>query len=114
MAAVMYAPGFPSAVLPTDLNKIVKSQGLLHDSVQNALLGAVVGGNLNISFARLAITGGNNESFAGKVTVETVTNTRATTATDLANLKLELRQPRPTLAFPKDLSGNGGPAYTRT
>lgn len=87
-----------------------------HDAVAIAAIGAAAGETATATRTRIKASGGNNDIPHARATLETYTViNRATTATDVANLKAEVtKRPLGTLAFPRDLSGNGGPAFTRT
>lgn len=80
----------------------------------DTLLGAAVGGAASKTHTRVeAVTPTSGPSGGGLRTVETVTDiSRNSTAADLAMLKEMTVNVKTRPSYPKDLSGNGGPAFT--
>lgn len=80
----------------------------------DTLLGAAVGGAASKTHTRVAAETPNfGVSGGGARTIETVTDiSRNSTAADLAMLKEMTVNVKTRPSYPKDLSGNGGPAFT--
>lgn len=108
MVAVTQSPLF-SNDFPLDTGPLTNR--FVHDEIANETIGAAAGATAASTNARIA-AGTDRER--GIRTIETVTNiNRATTAADITALKGDVVRARPSLAFPRDLSGNGGAAFTR-
>lgn len=88
----------------------------VREALANVTVGANAGATATANRTQIKGTGGNNDLTSGKVVLEVAADiNRATTATDVANLKAQLsRQNVSSFGFVRDLSGNGGPAYTRS
>lgn len=111
-----YAPGFDG----TNTNVLPKNtQPLTNRSVKNALVGTTVGA------AAGAATSASKAQVKGRTSQEADTfNTKAvetatlinrnSTAADVTEMKRVMTKKKPSFAFPRDLSGNGGPAFTRS
>lgn len=128
MVATNFAPAFDTgggmSVLPT-YNRIPMQQryrqyanefGLDETTaLLNVLIGAVAGTTATKSRARVKGTGAITDiGQSGKIGIETFTPiNRASTAADVTALKALFAGVRraPTV-YAKDLSGNGGPAFT--
>lgn len=86
------------------------------EAVADVLVGAVAGTTATKNRTRVAHSTNAQAKDGGRIPTEVnaIIN-RATTAADTANLKRTLGRPnRASFAFARDLSGNGGPAYTRS
>jgi len=109
-----YAPGFEGG---TDRNVLPKNTTPLTGRlVRNGLVGTVTGAApgvaTNVVKSRRKHPTNVNEEI-GAVESETLIN-RASTAGDVTALKSKFTKKKPAFAFPRDLSGNGGPAFTRS
>ncbi len=80
----------------------------------DTLIGAAAGGTALATHKRIAAPVDSGVgAFAGLRTIETITDiNRATTAADITALKEMVFNVRTRPSYVKDLSGNGGPAYT--
>jgi hypothetical protein len=87
-----------------------------HDAVANAIVGAAPGAAVNVVNNRLVHRTNDQADVFGSRSVETVTElNRNTTSQDATNIKSEVViQNSGGLVFARDLSGNGGPAFTRS
>lgn len=105
-----YAPLFsPTNVLPKNTTPL--TDRLTTNELIDETVGAAAGATATVTRARVPANAGGN---SGKVTAETQTLIdRATTAADITAIENKFRKKKPSFAFPRDLSGNGGPAFTR-
>lgn len=111
-----FAPGFDDNVNRSVLPK--NTQPLTSRRVTNALVGTTVGaaagGATSASKGRVKHPAGN-ANFESKVPIETDTEiNRASTAGDVTTMKTKFTRKKASFAIPRDLSGNGGPAFTRS
>jgi hypothetical protein len=111
-----FAPGFDGAnanVLPKN------TQPLTNRLVKNGLvattIGAAAGTSTVVSKSRVKhTTAAEPDKFnANKVEAESLIN-RNSAAADVTEMKKQFTKKKPSFAFARDLSGNGGPAFTRT
>lgn len=89
-----------------------RSQWRAVSELFDTLIGAASGGTASISHAQIAAPGVSKQE-GGARAIETISDiNRATTAADITFLKemVFAVKSKPT-PYPKDLSGNGGPAY---
>lgn len=88
----------------------------VHSAMADAVVGAAAGAAVSVDRARVKHSDNATARDGGKVVIETISEiNRNSTAQDLTNFEAELK-PRNAGSFtmPRDLSGNGGSAYTRT
>jgi microcystin-dependent protein len=106
-----FAPLFEGATLPKNTTPL--TERLVTNELINDTVGAAAGANTaTVNKARVPHT---TDTFNGKKTAETVVAiNRVTTAADVAALKTKLTRKKPSFGYVRDLSGNGGPAFTRT
>lgn len=109
-----FAPGFEGG---TDHNVLPKNtQPLTNYLVRNGLvsttIGAAAGVATSVAKSRRKWTPTVNEEI-GAVESESLIN-RNSAAADVTALKSKFTKKKPSFAFARDLSGNGGPAFTRT
>lgn len=111
-----FSPLFNDATYGIPLNTTGPFRGKVNEAIADVTVGAAAGATATVNQARIKGSNAQLDTNAGKVTLETFnTINRATTATDVANLKKQLSRPNSaSLTFPRDLSGNGGPAFTRS
>jgi hypothetical protein len=118
-----FAPAFDGA--NSNLLPLNTTAPFLRPNVRNAVVESVVGATAGgaMSVNRTQIKGGTAslDTNAGKVVLEVASDlNRNSTAQDVANVKAEAkeflnaRKNLANFAMPRDLSGNGGPAFTRT
>lgn len=118
-----FAPGFDGA--NGNLLPLNTTSPFLRMNVRNAVIDSVVGAAAGgaILVNRSQVKGGTTslDNNAGRVQIETAVDlNRVSTAQDVANVKAQAKefdQARKNIAsfaMPRDLSGNGGPAFTRT
>lgn len=112
-----FAPGFDDSVNKSVLPK--NTQPLTNRLVNNALVGTTVGavaGTATVA-SKTKVKGRTStaaDTFnAGAVESESLIN-RNSTAGDVTALKSKFTKKKPSFAMPRDLSGNGGPAFTRS
>jgi hypothetical protein len=108
------APGFEGGTEKGILPK--NTTPLTNRLVRNGLVGTVTGAAPGVATSvvksrRKHPTNVNEE--IGAVESETLIN-RNSAANDVTALKSKFTKKKPSFAFPKDLSGNGGPAFTRS
>lgn len=112
-----FAPGFDDnsnrSVLPKN------TSGLINKSVRNALngttIGAAAGTVTTVNKTQVKGRTSQNADTFGTTAVENFQPiNRASTAADVTEMKRVLTKKKPSFAMPRDLSGNGGPAFTRT
>lgn len=109
-----FAPGFAGG---TDLNVLPKNtQPLTNRLVRNGLVdttvGASAGTTTTVSKSRVvAHTSAEKDTTA--IESESLIN-RASAAADVTALKSKFTKKKPSFGFVRDLSGNGGPAFTRS
>lgn len=104
-----FAPLFEGNILPKNTTPLTEK--LVTNEMVNDTVGAAAGANTaTVNVARVPNTVDN----AGRKNAETrVAVNRATTAADVAAVKTKFTKKKPSFAFPRDRSGNGGPAFTR-
>ena len=108
------APGFEGG---TERGVLPKGNSPLHSTlVRNALVGTTVGAAPGVATSanktrRKHPTKVNEE--IGAVESESLIN-RNSAAGDVTALKSKFTKKKPSFAFARDLSGNGGPAFTRS
>lgn len=80
----------------------------------NGLIGAASGSNVTSTHKRIAAVTDNSLGNAGGArTIETITDiNRNTTAADVTALKEQVYNVKTRPSYPRDRSGNGGPAFT--
>lgn len=111
-----FAPGFDDSVNKSILP--INSQPLTNRLVKNGLVGTAIGAAagvstvVNKSRVKANTTTGRDNFGTNSVEAESLIN-RNSAAADITELKRVTTKKRPSLAFPRDLSGNGGPAFTR-
>jgi hypothetical protein len=112
-----FAPLFTEngSVIPKNTQPLSDSATV--SALAAAAIGATAGSAASATHTRVKNTADN----AGKQQLETVTHiNRNTTAADVTALKAELTRDnkntkkKASFTYAKDLSGNGGPAFTRT
>jgi hypothetical protein len=86
------------------------------EAIADVLVGAAAGSTATKNRTRVQHSTNAQAKDGGKRPLEVNADiNRATTAADVTNLKRDLgRANRQSFAFARDLSGNGGPAFTRT
>lgn len=111
-----YAPGFDGA----NANVLPKNTTTLPNKlVKNALVGTTVGAAAGtatvVNKAQVkGRTSSENDKFnANAVETASLIN-RNSTAADVTEMKRVFTKKKPSFAFARDLSGNGGPAFTRS
>ena len=110
-----FAPGFEGG---TDRNVLPKNTTpLTNRLVTNELLvetvGAAAGAAAAASKSRIKHPTTPEQEVRPTIESEALIS-RNTTAADLTAIEGKFTKKRPSLTFPRDLSGNGGPAFTRT
>jgi len=109
-----YAPGFEGGtdrnVLPKNTNPLTSR--LVRNGLNATTIGAAPGFATNVVKGRRKHPTNVNEEI-GAVETETLIN-RASTPADVTAMKSRYTKKKPSFAFPRDLSGNGGPAFTRS
>lgn len=110
-----FAPGFEGG---SDKNVLPKNtQPLTNTLVKNALVGTTVGaaaGTLTTANkARRKHPVTVNEEAKPTIETEALIN-RNSTAADVTRMKTVFTKKKPSFTMPRDLSGNGGPAFVRT
>lgn len=111
-----YSPLFLDATYGVPLNTTgTLTQPKVKEAVANVAVGAAAGATATANRTQVKHSTNAQSKDGGKMEVESIADiNRATTATDVANLKKQLsRQNVSSFAMPRDLSGNGGPAFTR-
>ena len=104
-----FAPLFDANTLPKNTTPLTER------AVTNALVGTTVGAAAgsatSVTKARVPHTVDN----AGKKNAEVITPiNRNSTAADVTAMKSKFTKKKASFAYARDLSGNGGPAFTRT
>lgn len=103
-----FAPLFDGAVLPKNLTPLTDSE--TRDELLDKTVGAAPGAAALKTRARVQA---NPQGDTQRIETVNVIN-RNTAAADVTALKSKYKRKNASLAFPRDLSGNGGPAFTRT
>lgn len=109
-----FAPLFADVgnVLPKNTQPLSDRQ--TSDALVASTIGAAAGGATLATRARTKHNFGSAGDNGGRVAVETVNPiNRVSTAADVTRMKSVFTKKNPSLAFPRDRSGNGGPAFTR-
>jgi len=96
-------------VLPKNTTPLTNR--LVRNGLVNTTTGAAPGVATSVVKARRKHPTNVNEEI-GAVESETLIN-RNSAAADVTAIKAKDIKKKPSFAFPKDLSGNGGPAFTR-
>ena len=109
-----WAPGFAGG---TDRDVLPKNtQPLTHRHVTNALVnttvGAVPGTLTTVNRARRKHPTIVNEEIGAVETIQPIN--RVSAAADVTAMKTKFTKKKPSFGYVRDLSGNGGPAFTRT
>jgi len=108
------APGFEGGtergILPRNTTPL--THRLVRNKLVDTATGAAPGVATSVVKSRRKHPTNVNEEI-GAVESETLIN-RNSTAADVTALKQRFTKKKPSFAFPKDLSGNGGPAFTRS
>jgi hypothetical protein len=113
MVAVLNSPHFNND-FPLG-STITNNRDAVHDEIADKVIGAAPGATATVSRTRIKGSTTTGKDNSAKVDLENVTLfSRATTSADVAALKEEVIRKPTSLAFPRDLSGNGGPAFSRT
>lgn len=111
-----YAPGFDGAnanVLPKNTTKMANT--LVKNGLVATTIGAAAGTSTVVNKARVKHSTSTEPERYGTRVVETeALINRNSAAADVTEMKRVFTKKRPSLTFPRDLSGNGGPAFTRT
>lgn len=110
-----FAPLFSDLgnVLPKNTNPLKDSQQA--DALANVTIGAAAGATATATRARVKHNSSLAADVGGKVLTETINPiNRASTAGDVTLLKNKFVKKNAAFVFPRDLSGNGGPAFTRS
>jgi hypothetical protein len=110
-----FAPLFSDTgnILPKNTNPLTDAQ--TQDALVASTVGAAAGGATATTRARVKHNAGSANDNGGRVTVESIAPiNRVSTAADVTAMKSKFTKKNASLAFPRDLSGNGGPAFTRT
>lgn len=91
------------------------------NAIIESVVGAAVGGAVLVNRTQVKAGTTSTDNNAGKVQLEAFADiNRVSNAQDVANVKAQAkefdqaRKNVASFAFPRDLSGNGGPAFTRT
>jgi len=109
------APGFEGGtergILPKNTQPL--SNYLVRNGLVGTVTGAAPGAATNVVKARRQHYVNPNEESVAKIEQEALIN-RNSAAADVTALKSKFTKKKPSFAFPKDLSGNGGPAFTRS
>lgn len=110
-----FAPGFPenANTLPVNTNPLTDRQ------TRDALIATTVGAATPVSTVATRGRVKHNSSQigdnGGKMVIETINPiNRNNAAADVTALKAKTTLKNPSFSFPRDLSGNGGPAFTRS
>jgi hypothetical protein len=109
-----FAPLFVEngSVLPKNTQPLTDRQ--TRDALIASTVGAAPGGATLATRARVKNNGSVVGDNGGKTAVETINPiNRVSAAADVTALKAKTTLKNASLAFPRDLSGNGGPAFTR-
>lgn len=110
-----FAPLFADNGNAIPLNTTPLTDAQTQDALVSTTVGAAAGAATAVSRARVKHNGGNAADNGGKVAIETVNPiNRNSTAGDVTAMKSRFTKKNPSLAFPRDRSGNGGSAFTRT
>lgn len=108
-------PGYAPSFGDTATNVPVNTTPLVSRIAKNALIGTTTGAAPGVATTASKTKVKNTPDNAGKAQLEVQTDiNRASTAADVTAIKASTTKKRPTFAFARDLSGNGGPAFTRT
>jgi hypothetical protein len=103
-----FAPGFPNNTLPKNTTPL--TERAVFNEVADKVIGAAAGATATVTRAQVP----HDVNNAGRRTAVTSTRiNRATTSADISAVKSKVIRKRSSLAFPRDRSGNGGPAFTR-
>lgn len=115
MPATTFAPGFNGAGFPLNTTTGYASRQV-HSAMADAVVGAAAGAAVSVNRARVAHSTNEQAKDGGLVPIETISEiNRNSTAQDLANYEAELKPKNAgSFTLPRDLSGNGGPAFTRS
>lgn len=108
-----YAPGFDGAsgsVIPKPTNPLVNR--LVANGLVASTIGAAAGGATSVTKSRIKAPTIPKEH-KPDIEAEALIN-RNSTAADVTAMKTRFTEKKPSFAFVRDLSGNGGAAYTRT
>lgn len=111
-----YAPGFDGAnanVLPKNTQPLTNR--LVRNALVNTAVGAAAGVSTVVNKTRVrGKTSQEADTFnARAVEAESLIN-RNSAAADITEMKRVFTKKKPSFVMPRDLSGNGGPAFTRT
>lgn len=114
MAAVSYSPLF--GVFPLDTTTKVQVQPSIRGAIADSIIGAAAGSTVTVSHTRTLHSDNATAKDGGLVPLESNSDfNRATTAQDVTNFKGAMKPHNAgAFGFVRDLSGNGGPAFTRT
>jgi len=108
------APGFEGGtergILPRNTTPL--THRLVNNKLVATTVGAAPGAATSVVKGRRQHPVNVLEESVAKIEQEQLIN-RNSTAADAAALKQKFTKKKPSFAFPKDLSGNGGPAFTR-
>lgn len=104
-----YAPLYEGGILPKNTTPLTEK------AATNALVGTAIGAAAGAATAATVAQIPNTVDNAGKrvPATRTIIN-RNSTAADVTALKSKFTKKKPSFGFVRDLSGNGGPAFTRT
>lgn len=107
-----YAPLFSDVgnILPKNTNPLTDRQ--TRDALIGTTVGAAAGAATVASRARVKHPANVNEETGRVETINPINRNSA--AGDVTAIKSKTTLKNPSLVFPRDLSGNGGPAFTRT
>jgi hypothetical protein len=109
-----YAPGFAGGtdreVLPKNTTPLTNR--LVNNGLVSTTVGAAAGVATSVAKTRRKWTPTVAEEI-GAVESQSLIN-RASTAADVTAMKTKFTKKKPSFAFVRDLSGNGGPAFTRS
>lgn len=111
-----FAPGFDGAnanVLPK--NTTVLPSRLARNALNATTIGAAAGTATSSTKSRVkGRTSTEADLFNTRVVESETMINRNSTAADVTEMKRIYTKKKPSFAFARDLSGNGGPAFTRT
>lgn len=109
-----YAPGFDGAngnILPKNTQPLTEK--LATNALVASTVGAAAGGATAATIAQRVHPQNVNQEAKPLLTARTIIN-RNSTAADVTALKSKFTKKKPSFAFVRDRSGNGGGSFTRT
>lgn len=109
-----YAPLYTEngSVLPKNTQPLTDRQ--TRDALVSTTVGAAAGASTVASRARVKHNSSRSGDNGGQMQIETINPiNRNSAAADVTEMKKKFTLKNAQLVFPRDLSGNGGPAFTR-